>query len=51
MYSKVSHKYNILPPPRILQKNSNGVCNDDKIRVGKLRMWKQWANCYRGMCV
>jgi hypothetical protein len=52
-YSKLPHKKNIFPPPRNLLEDVYGVCNDDimMLRAGKLRVWKQWANCYRGMGV
>jgi hypothetical protein len=44
MYAMLPHKQNIVPPPRILLLDVYGVCIDGMLRVGKLRVWKQWPN-------
>jgi hypothetical protein len=45
------HKQNIVPQPRILLQVVYGLYIDGMLHVGKLRMWKQWANFRQGLGV
>jgi hypothetical protein len=49
MYSMLPQKENIGSPHRILPWYVYGVCNDDMLSAGKLRVWKQGADFHQGL--
>jgi hypothetical protein len=51
MYSMLPQKENIGSPHRLLLWYVYGVCNDDMLRAGKLREWKQGADFHQGLGV